>query len=53
MLPDAGFSDSSIVTIAQDLSGEKEIMKISNLGELRRTKNPAGKYFSLMVAKKN
>ena len=52
MLPAAGFSDSSIVSIAQDISDEHEIMKISNLGELRRTKNPAGKYFSLMVAKK-
>jgi len=52
MLPSAGFSDSSIVTIAQDVSDKNEMMKISNLGELSRTKNPAGKYFSLMVAKK-
>jgi precorrin-2/cobalt-factor-2 C20-methyltransferase len=52
MLGSAGFSDDSMITIAQDVSGGKEIMKRNSLKEIRQNKETAQKYFSLMVAKR-
>ena len=52
MLGDAGFSDESVITIAQDVSVGKEVMKRNNLKELRQNKETTEKYFSLMVAKR-
>jgi precorrin-2/cobalt-factor-2 C20-methyltransferase len=53
MLSEAGFDDESIITIAQDVSSESEVMKVARLGELRKLKIQSGKYFSIMVAKRN
>ena len=53
ILSETGFNDNSIITIAQDVSVDKEILETKKLKDLRNTKNPAGKYFSLMVARKN
>jgi precorrin-2/cobalt-factor-2 C20-methyltransferase len=53
MLSEVGFDDYSKITIAQDVSSEGEIMKTGRLGDLKKHKNPSGKYFSLMVAKRN
>ncbi len=53
ILSETGFSDNSIITIAQDVSAENEILETKKLKELRKTKNPVGKYFSIMVARKN
>jgi precorrin-2/cobalt-factor-2 C20-methyltransferase len=52
MLGDAGFSDESAITIAQDVSLGKEVMKRNSLKELRQNKETTEKYFSLMVAKR-
>jgi precorrin-2/cobalt-factor-2 C20-methyltransferase len=52
MLGSAGFSDDSMITIAQDVSGEKETLKRNSLKEIRQNKETAQKYFSLMVAKR-
>jgi precorrin-2/cobalt-factor-2 C20-methyltransferase len=52
MLGDAGFSDESVITIAQDVSIGKEVLKRNNLKELRQNKETTEKYFSLMVAKR-
>jgi len=52
ILSESGFSDNSIITIAQDVSIDKEILETKKLKDLRNTKNPAGKYFSIMVARK-
>jgi precorrin-2/cobalt-factor-2 C20-methyltransferase len=52
MLGDAGFSDESVITIAQDVSVGKEVLKRNNLKELRQNKETTEKYFSLMVAKR-
>jgi precorrin-2/cobalt-factor-2 C20-methyltransferase len=52
ILDSAGFSDDSIITIAQDVSGGKEVMKRNTLKEIRQNKETAQKYFSLMVAKR-
>jgi precorrin-2/cobalt-factor-2 C20-methyltransferase len=52
MLGSAGFSDDSMITIAQDVSGEKEALKRNSLKEIRQNKETAQKYFSLMVAKR-
>jgi precorrin-2/cobalt-factor-2 C20-methyltransferase len=52
ILDSAGFSDDSIITIAQDVSGGKEVMKRNSLKEIRQNKETAQKYFSLMVAKR-
>jgi precorrin-2/cobalt-factor-2 C20-methyltransferase len=52
MLGDAGFSDESVITIAQDVSVGKEVMKRNNLKELRQNKETTEKYFSIMVAKR-
>ncbi|HEY6949247.1 MAG TPA: precorrin-2 C(20)-methyltransferase [Nitrososphaeraceae archaeon] len=53
LLSKSGFSDNSNITIAQDVSVDKEILETKKLKDLRNTKNPAGKYFSIMVARKN
>ncbi len=53
MLSEAGFDDYSKITIAQDVSSENEIMKTGRLGDLKKHKGSSGKYFSLMVAKRN
>jgi precorrin-2/cobalt-factor-2 C20-methyltransferase len=52
-LSESGFDDESIITIAQDVTSEGEIMKIARLGELKKLKIQSGKYFSIMVAKRN
>ena len=52
MLASVGFSDDSMITIAQDVSGGKEVMKRNSLKEIRQNKETAQKYFSLMVAKR-
>ena len=52
MLGSVGFSDDSMITIAQDVSGGKEVMKRNSLKEIRQNKETAQKYFSLMVAKR-
>ena len=52
MLGDAGFSDESVITIAQDVSAGEEVMKRNSLKELRQNKETTEKYFSLMVAKR-
>jgi precorrin-2/cobalt-factor-2 C20-methyltransferase len=51
MLPQAGFSNDSLVTIAQDVSIGQQTIKTSNLRELQNTET-AQKYFSIMVVKK-
>jgi precorrin-2/cobalt-factor-2 C20-methyltransferase len=53
VLSEAGFDDESIITIAQDVSSKGEIMKVARLGDLKRLKMQSGKYFSIMVAKRN
>jgi len=52
-LSESGFDDESIVTIAQDVTSEGEMMRIARLGELKKLKIQSGKYFSIMVAKRN
>lgn len=52
MLDSAGFSDDSMITIAQDVSGGEEVLKRNSLKEIRQNKETAQKYFSLMVAKR-
>jgi len=53
MLSEAGFDDESRIIIAQDVSSDSEIMKIAKLGDLKNFKTQSGKYFSIMVAKRN
>jgi precorrin-2/cobalt-factor-2 C20-methyltransferase len=52
MLGDAGFSDESMIIVAQDVSTGEEVTKRNNLKELRQNKETTEKYFSLMVAKR-
>jgi precorrin-2/cobalt-factor-2 C20-methyltransferase len=52
MLGEAGFDDDSMIAIAQDVSSNGEIMKISKLRALQGSKGPTSKYFSIMVARK-
>lgn len=52
ILDSAGFSDDSMITIAQDVSGGEEVLKRNSLKEIRQNKETAQKYFSLMVAKR-
>ena len=53
MLSNAGFSDNSVVAIAQDISSQGEVLELKRLSELRGKKGPVEKYFSIMVVKKN
>ena len=52
MLGSAGFSDDSMITIAQDVSAGEEVLKRKSLKEIRQNKVTTEKYFSLMVAKR-
>jgi hypothetical protein len=52
MLGDVGFSDESVITIAQDVSVGQEVLKRNNLKELRQSRETTEKYFSLMIAKR-
>jgi precorrin-2/cobalt-factor-2 C20-methyltransferase len=52
MLGSAGFSDVSMITMAQDVSAGEEVLKRKSLKEIRQNKVTTEKYFSLMVAKR-
>ena len=52
MLGSAGFSDDSMITMAQDVSAGEEVLKRNSLKEIRQNKVTTEKYFSLMVAKR-
>ena len=52
MLSAAGFTDDSDIAIAQDVSVEGELLKMNKLRDLKGSRGPADKYFSIMVAKK-
>jgi precorrin-2/cobalt-factor-2 C20-methyltransferase len=52
MLPHAGFSDDSIVTIARHVSVDEQIIRTSQLRELQQVPETGDKYFSIMVVKK-
>ncbi|MBE43801.1 MAG: precorrin-2 C(20)-methyltransferase [Thaumarchaeota archaeon] len=52
MLKQSGFSDDSLIAIAQDVSAEGEVVKISKLNDVK-TSEPAEKYFSIMVVKRD
>ncbi|MGH9909426.1 MAG: precorrin-2 C(20)-methyltransferase, partial [Nitrososphaerales archaeon] len=51
MLKQSGFSDDSLIAIAQDVSAEGEVVKVSKLKDVT-TSEPAEKYFSIMVVKR-
>ncbi|MEM2759756.1 MAG: precorrin-2 C(20)-methyltransferase [Nitrososphaerales archaeon] len=51
MLKKSGFSDDSIIAIAQNVSAEGEVVKVSKLKDVT-TGEPAEKYFSIMVVKR-
>ncbi len=51
MLKQSGFSDDSLIAIAQDVSSEGEVVKVSKLKDVT-TCEPAEKYFSIMVVKR-
>jgi precorrin-2/cobalt-factor-2 C20-methyltransferase len=53
MLGDAGFSDESMIAMAQDVSVGEEVLKRNSLKGLRENKEMTEKYFSLLVAKRN
>jgi precorrin-2/cobalt-factor-2 C20-methyltransferase len=52
MLKQSGFSDESLIAIAQDVSAEKEMVKVARLKDVSNS-NPAEKYFSIMVVKRD
>ena len=52
MLKQSGFSEDSLIAIAQDVSEEGEVVKVSKLKEVSDS-NPAEKYFSIMVVKRD
>ena len=52
MLPHAGFSSDSLVTIAQDVSVDEQTIRTSPLRELQHVTETGEKYFSIMVVKK-
>jgi precorrin-2/cobalt-factor-2 C20-methyltransferase len=52
MLPHAGFSNDSMVTIARDVSVDEQIIRTSQLRELQQVPETGDKYFSIMVVKK-
>lgn len=51
MLKQSGFSDDSLIAIAQDVSAEGEVVKVSKLKDVTNSE-PAEKYFSIMVVKR-
>ncbi|HLE35141.1 MAG TPA: precorrin-2 C(20)-methyltransferase [Nitrososphaerales archaeon] len=51
MLKQSGFSEDSLIAIAQDVSAEGEVVKVAKLKEVSDS-NPAEKYFSIMVVKR-
>ena len=51
MLKQSGFSQDSLIAIAQDVSAEGEVVKVAKLKEVSDS-NPAEKYFSIMVVKR-
>jgi hypothetical protein len=52
MLPNAGFSNDSLVTIAQDVSVDEQKIRTSELRELQQVTETGEKYFSIMVVKR-
>src|SRR5574341_74553 len=52
MLKQSGFSEDSLIAIAQDVSEEGEVVKVAKLKEVSDS-NPAEKYFSIMVVKRD
>lgn len=52
MLRESGYSDDSLVAIAQNVSAEGEAVKLSILKDVT-TSEPAEKYFSIMVVKRD
>jgi precorrin-2/cobalt-factor-2 C20-methyltransferase len=52
MLKQSGFSDDSLIAIAQNVSAEGEVVKVSKLKDVS-TSEPAEKYFSIMVVKRD
>lgn len=52
MLSASGFTDDSDIAIAQDVSVEGGVLKMNKLRDLKGSRGPADKYFSIMVAKK-
>ena len=51
MLKQSGFSDNSLVAIAQEVSVDGEIVKVSKLKDVINGE-PAEKYFSILVVKR-
>lgn len=52
MLKQSGFSDDSLIAIAQNVSAEGEVVKVTKLKDVT-TSEPAEKYFSIMVVKRD
>lgn len=52
MLKKSGFSDDSLIAIAQDVSAEGEVVKVTKLKDVTNSE-PAEKYFSIMVVKRD
>ncbi len=52
MLRQSGFSDDSLIAIAQNVSSEGEVVKVSKLKDVTSSE-PAEKYFSIMVVKRD
>jgi len=51
MLKQSGFSENSLIAIAQDVSAEGEVVKVARLKDVTGSE-PAEKYFSIMVVKR-
>jgi len=51
MLKQSGFSEDSLIAIAQDVSAEGEVVKVAKLKDVSNS-DPAEKYFSIMVVKR-
>ncbi|MFQ5920592.1 MAG: precorrin-2 C(20)-methyltransferase [Nitrososphaerales archaeon] len=51
ILKESGFSEDSLIAIAQDVSAEGEVVKVSKLKQVSGS-DPAEKYFSIMVVKR-
>lgn len=52
MLKQSGFSEDSLIAIAQDVSAEGEVVKVAKLKDVTNS-DPAEKYFSIMVVKRD